>query len=139
MINFHDWMLEAVCRKVKNDFWYPPLEEKNPEQYYAVGRELCRRCPVWKDCLKTGIEERWGMWGGLTPLERTPLTPAGANKTAHKPHGSWIRYRQGCKCSACVEAHNKPVSKLNTSVLPSWDKPIDDVEILHFKLLSQDS
>lgn len=139
MITFHDWMLEGSCRKIKNDLWYPPLESSNPEQYYAVGRELCRRCPVWQQCLEAGISEKWGMWGGLTPSERTVFSPLGANRTATKPHGSWVRYRQGCKCSECTIAHSKQLPSIDTELLPSWDDSIEDIEMLHFKLLSQDS
>lgn len=139
MIQFHDWMQEAECRRIKNDLWYPPLDETNPDQYYAVGRELCKRCPVWESCLELGKSERWGMWGGLTPLERTVFSPNGANKTATKPHGTWVRYRQGCKCTECTEAHTKPLQGIDKSVLPRWEDTIENVETLHFRLLSQDS
>lgn len=135
-MDFRDWMEHALCRRKKNDFWYPPLEAKIPDQYYAIGREICHRCPVWKDCLDAGLDEKWGMWGGLTPQERLPLVDLTTKKQNYKPHGSWIRYRQGCMCSDCAEAHEKKQNTINMSVLPKWQDPIDDLEMLHFRLLS---
>lgn len=76
------------------------------------------------------------MWGGLTPNERNALHTTHAKANAYKPHGTWMRYRQGCTCSDCVDAHNKPTDPINVSVLPKWEEPIDDLEMLRFNLLS---
>ena len=138
-MKLHLWMEDALCRRIDNSFWYPPLDAPNPDSYYAIGRELCHRCPVWKDCLKTGTNETWGMWGGLTPQERTPLITKSPKPTALRPHGSWLRYRQGCRCSDCIDAHDKSTNSVNISVLPKWHEPIDDLELLRFSLLQDDN
>ena len=41
---------------------------------YAVA--ICLTCPVKYECRKHAIDndERWGVWGGLTPRERRPYT-----------------------------------------------------------------
>jgi hypothetical protein len=135
-MQLHEWMSDALCKKRNNIFWYPPLEAKVPEQYYSVGRELCHRCPVWQDCLDAGIDERWGMWGGLTPLERTVFSSVKPSASAHKPHGSWIRYRQGCQCRSCLEAHEKQHENINMNAIPFWEEPVEDLEMIHFNLLS---
>lgn len=137
-MKLHLWMEEALCKRIDNSFWYPPLDSSTPEAYYSIGRELCHRCPVWKDCLTAGINETWGMWGGLTPQERTVLFTNSPKPSAVRPHGSWMRYRQGCSCSDCLDAHNAPTNSVNASVLPRWHEPIDDLELLRFSLL-QDS
>ena len=135
-MQLHLWMEEASCRKRKNDFWYPPLDTDVPDNYYAIGREVCHRCPVWEKCLDAGIDEKWGMWGGLTPQERTVLITTNPKPSAIKQHGSWIRYRQGCRCSDCVEGNNQPTNKINMSVIPKHGEPVQDLEMLRFNLLS---
>ncbi|MFH9248198.1 WhiB family transcriptional regulator [Streptomyces lydicus] len=49
-------------------------------------KAVCAGCHALTSCLKTALanDERWGVWGGLTPNERWQLT--------HKD-GSWIDYR----------------------------------------------
>ena len=135
-MQLHLWMVNASCRKRKNDFWYPPLDTDVPDNYYAIGREVCHRCPVWENCLDAGIDEKWGMWGGLTPQERTVLTSDSPKASVIKQHGSWIRYRQGCRCNDCVEAHNQPTNEINMSVIPEHGELIQDLEMLRFNLLS---
>jgi hypothetical protein len=34
---------------------------------------VCAGCRVRLSCLEGGIEEQWGVWGGLTALERKRL------------------------------------------------------------------
>lgn len=42
------------------------------DSYYDEAREICNRCPVKEQCLQHALDnkERWGMWGGTTPIER---------------------------------------------------------------------
>lgn len=134
-MQLHLWMENAICRKKKNDFWYPPLDSDDPESYYAIGREICHRCPVWDKCLDAGIDEKWGMWGGLTPQERTAIVQSSPKPSILKPHGSWIRYRQGCRCSYCVDAHKQPSNKINMSIIPKWNEEVDDLQMLRFNLI----
>lgn len=134
-MKLHLWMEEALCKRIDNSFWYPPVDSPTPEAYYSIGRELCHRCPVWEECLETGKNEVWGMWGGLTPNERAVRFSSFSKPSAVRPHGSWMRYRQGCACSDCVDAHDKPTNSVNISVLPKWHEPIDDLELLRFSLL----
>ena len=41
----------------------------------SAARRVCGGCPVSAECLATALErgEKWGMWGGHTPLERQRL------------------------------------------------------------------
>jgi hypothetical protein len=115
-MQLHLWMEEASCRKRRNDFWYPPLDTDVPDNYYAIGREVCHRCPVWDKCLDAGIDEKWGMWGGLTPQERTVIVTT--------------------RCSDCIDGHNQPTNKININVIPKHGEPVQDLEMLRFNLLS---
>lgn len=126
------WRDKALCKGKHIDLWYPPLEADNQEEYYAVAREVCHACPVWRKCLNDGMSEQWGMWGGLTPLERTAFSKK-PKKTALKPHGTVTRYRQGCYCKKCVNV-NETVKQQNKdfSVVPTMqDKDFDLFTILY--------
>ena len=35
-----------------------------------TAREICLRCPVMDKCLKVGMFEEYGIWGGTTPQQR---------------------------------------------------------------------
>jgi WhiB family redox-sensing transcriptional regulator len=127
---------KALCTKRHIDLWYPPLDTDVPERYYTIAREVCKRCPVWRECLDEGIEERWGMWGGLTPQERTALNNPSPRPTVMKPHGTWTRYRQGCRCNECVDAEAKENEKINLDMIPYMTESLGDLEMLKYGLLS---
>jgi hypothetical protein len=43
----------------------------------AVAKRVCVGCPITAACLELGMDEEYGVWGGLTASERTALrTPA---------------------------------------------------------------
>jgi hypothetical protein len=58
-----DWWEDAICRNegIGPDLFFEPS--------YAVIR-VCRRCPVRLECLASGVDERYGVWGGFMPGER---------------------------------------------------------------------
>jgi hypothetical protein len=128
-----DWRQDALCLGKNQDIWYPPLESQSPEQYYAVGREICRACPVWELCLADSRGEKYGMWAGLTPRDRQG---AFENRETHlKMHG-WLRYRQGCRCEVCTKSHwsNTTGVKVNLSLIPSALEPLEDLDALRYGL-----
>lgn len=56
-----------------------------------VAREICDACPVQKPCLDNAmrVENGWiryGIWGGLTALERAELADRPAYDRRHNPH-----------------------------------------------------
>lgn len=130
-----DWRKESLCKNRHIDLWYPPLDTDVPENYYQIARLVCRQCPVWKECLDDGVEERWGMWGGLTPQERTALTSEHPKPTVMRPHGSWVRYRQGCRCAECVNAESEEIKEINIQEIPQMNTELTDLEMLKFRLL----
>jgi len=130
-----DWRQEALCLHKHQDFWYPPLESDVPEHYYAVAREVCKACPVWQECLEDSWEEKWGMWAGLTPKERQNAVDK--REMLLRPHGSWIRYRQGCRCRECTTEHTDKTNdvKVNMSKIPSMNEAVGDLSAVRYGLL----
>lgn len=53
---------------------YPENDEPH---LYEKARRVCEDCPVVGFCLEIGINEKWGMWGGLEPTARTKLAKSG--------------------------------------------------------------
>lgn len=129
------WRDEALCKGKHIDLWYPPLDASNQDEYYAVAREVCHACPVWRKCLNDGMNEQWGMWGGLTPLERSIFNKK-PRKTALKPHGTVTRYRQNCYCKKCVSANeaSKKQNK-NIDVVPNMEDRDFDLFTILYQLL----
>lgn len=66
---YMDWASQAACRQstgIAN--WFS--EYGSPE--FEAARTICRRCPVRLLCLEEAlaVEERFGIWGGLSAVER---------------------------------------------------------------------
>lgn len=67
-----NWEL-AECKGMYTDLFYRVEEERNSDAYQYINavREICARCPLWKECLQYAYQhERFGVWGGMTSLER---------------------------------------------------------------------
>jgi len=125
----HAWQGSALCIGKNLDFWYPPLESDEPEQYYAIAREVCNICPVWIECLNAGKTEIWGMWGGLTPIERSVFKEK-PKKTALRLHGTAPRYRQGCRCDICTKVHTAVAKEIkDITIIPGYRVPSSTVDL----------
>lgn len=82
------WQDEGECNGHDQKLWYPNIFDAegaewfddgtiweafgDTSEYYDEARTLCEACPVKDQCLLHALEnkERFGMWGGLTPIER---------------------------------------------------------------------
>jgi WhiB family redox-sensing transcriptional regulator len=69
------WRSEAACRGLSVELFFPGPGEGNGrvnETHYFVGKTVCARCPVRRECLDYAGEHAIldGLWGGLTPRER---------------------------------------------------------------------
>jgi hypothetical protein len=67
-----DWD-QAECRGIYTDLFYSVEEERSNSAYYFIDavRTTCARCPIWEKCLTYAFNhEDFGVWGGLTSLER---------------------------------------------------------------------
>lgn len=62
------------CQLADPDIWFTPSSE-------AVAVEACRQCPARDACLRAAMDaegtartsSRFGVWGGLTPMQRSAL------------------------------------------------------------------
>lgn len=64
------WMLQASCRGVNPDLFYPERGESTKE-----AKGVCAGCPVRLECLEYAIahNERFGIWGGKSERERRAI------------------------------------------------------------------
>lgn len=63
---------ETPCMAYPDAFFN---DESERSKYY-IARSLCHSCPIRLQCLEYAItnEERFGLWGGLSPRERMGLS-----------------------------------------------------------------
>lgn len=78
MIELHPWMDDAACKDEPPDTFFPPSEgnrQDTPDHpMWERGKAICAGCPVVDDCLAYAVRnEKYGLWGGLTPAERSAL------------------------------------------------------------------
>jgi hypothetical protein len=118
-----DWRSDALCLGKHSDYWFPPLFG-NRQAYIAYGRMVCERCPVWAPCLQSGENEVHGMWGGLSNRER------GSSPSVLHRHGSWQRYRQGCRCSECHDAEHGYKRPINLGQITGNMDEMPEPEVL---------
>lgn len=128
----YNWRRDALCYGKLADLWFPPNDKTNRLSYSDIGVMICEQCPVWEQCLEDGLEELWGVWGGLTPKERSVLVLGGGQ---FAQHGSVVRYRQGCRCSECYEAETEPKLPININAIPCHGEPLPKPEELLQKVL----
>lgn len=64
------WQAEALCAQTDPDSFFP---EQGASAHEA--KRVCAYCPVRSDCLEYALanDERFGIWGGLSELERRRL------------------------------------------------------------------
>jgi WhiB family redox-sensing transcriptional regulator len=66
------WRLEAGCRWVDPDLFFPISVSGRGGEQADRAREVCARCPVRSECLGFALRTRQmhGVWGGTTAEER---------------------------------------------------------------------
>lgn len=66
-------LTKGLCREVGVQLFYPE-DGGSGTDIYMLARTICNRCEVRQECLEWALRhEDWGMWGGLTPVERKRL------------------------------------------------------------------
>lgn len=66
------WMDQAACKGMPVELFY---QERGQTGYHVdiPVREACSRCPVQQECLESGMNEEFGIWGGTTQKDRRVL------------------------------------------------------------------
>ncbi|MCL6091835.1 MAG: WhiB family transcriptional regulator [Actinobacteria bacterium] len=71
------WQSHAACRGMGAETFFPAEGLRTSsavERFYAnLKKAFCDNCPVCSQCLAAGLDEAWGLWGGLSPVERRRL------------------------------------------------------------------
>jgi WhiB family redox-sensing transcriptional regulator len=69
-----EWRERAACIGAPHEVFFP-IERKFTTRTWAKARAICATCEVREQCLAVALsvdvsEDRWGMFGGMTPSER---------------------------------------------------------------------
>lgn len=82
------WLEHRACASYPKRHWYPESDRRDAYEY---ARAICNTCPVKAQCLKEAerLEERFGMWGGLTPRERGVAPLARTTMTRVPARSPW--------------------------------------------------
>jgi WhiB family redox-sensing transcriptional regulator len=63
------WMDFAACKGADPEIFFA---ETNWQENHEIARSYCRKCTVYKNCMKFAIDNdiNHGIWGGLSPSQR---------------------------------------------------------------------
>lgn len=72
------WQAFAACQGEAGSVFYPPIKAERKAVRLArekQAKSVCQTCTVRAECLDTALthNERYGIWGGLTDVERRRL------------------------------------------------------------------
>ena len=70
-----NWQPRALCRGNHSHLFFPPstFERKDERERREMrAKAICKACPVKGNCLESAVDirEPYGIWGGLTEVER---------------------------------------------------------------------
>lgn len=68
------WQGHAACRGMNSEVFFVPPNVRGPalREREAHAKNICAACPVQRACREHALNvgEPYGIWGGLTPVER---------------------------------------------------------------------
>lgn len=73
------WVEQARCREIGDLIFFPPDDKPVARNFYTEAKKVCHKCEVRLQCLDYGLEERYGVWGGTSPVERNILRETAKN------------------------------------------------------------
>ena len=104
------WSERALCRQIDADVFFPERDDDaTPRaEKVATAKAVCALCPARNQCLQAALDinERFGVWGGLTTRERDRLQ---GTKPSRPP-----RILMPCGTSAAARRHarqNEPIDE----------------------------
>lgn len=67
------WQQDAHCTQSDPELWYPDKGRSTLD-----AKTICTACPVRAECLDYAVDthQRFGVWGGLSEIERRRLPAA---------------------------------------------------------------
>lgn len=99
-----DWADRAACRDSDLATFFPPVGNRST---YLMAVAICQDCPVRLACLDYAVSNRiqFGVWGGMNEARRRKVAGKGRRSRWPMPAHGASRYRRGCRCDECREAH----------------------------------
>lgn len=76
------WAELGACRDAPGVDFYPEPKSRKGAKEAERAKAVCAGCPVRQACRRGGMDERFGIWGGLTETERGRL------RNARRPHAA---------------------------------------------------
>jgi hypothetical protein len=67
---------QLPCSNYPDAFFYDDETQSRGKRWnYQIAKELCSLCPIRVQCLDYALaaDEDYGVWGGLSPVERRQL------------------------------------------------------------------
>lgn len=96
----------AACRAADPALFFPEGREtetmKEAREEAAVA--VCATCPVIEQCRSHGMDEVWGVWGGLTEADRARMRRARLKPPAPTV-APVVKEERGCKYDGCQSRH----------------------------------
>jgi WhiB family transcriptional regulator, redox-sensing transcriptional regulator len=111
------WFLQAACLGSPAEIFFPTFVDGDGNEvlddgtifesygdtteFYEEARTICTACPVMLECRQYAMEnrERFGMWGGQTPIERRRVERSERRQRLH------IRRRAEAIAAAAADSH----------------------------------
>lgn len=110
------WMPQAACKGMD-----PNLFFAGPGEDVDQARHVCWECPVIEQCRDYGIDEKFGVWGGLSGKERRQLRfgRRPLPDINHGTNGGYMAHlRRGERpCDTCRAAHQADKSERRSKAI----------------------
>lgn len=118
---FHHWQAAGLCATDYDPDFFFDISEKD-HNAAAAAKSVCAGCTIRERCLDAAMlaDEEYGIWGGMTPLEREEYRPMwermnggrGAVRTQRKKtgiviHDPSIQRRYAARLKAAQECRRK--------------------------------
>lgn len=84
MRDLPDWMDDRACRYLDPAKFDASAGEQPITARVLSAKATCRACPVRVECQEFGMNEDFGVYGGLAPIERKRLREDRANAARRK-------------------------------------------------------
>jgi WhiB family transcriptional regulator, redox-sensing transcriptional regulator len=116
-----DWIDQAACRHSNLATFFPAVGDRRA---YLNAVAVCEMCPVRRQCLDYAVANRikFGVWGGLNEDRRRKLRNPQRARRPMPAHGPG-RYRKGCRCDECREAHRIESIRYREAAAVRTDRP----------------
>lgn len=85
-----NWMNQAACTGIDVNVFYPNPRDGGVISELAAA--LCATCPVKTQCTQYGLTDEHGIYGGLTPAQRSKQRGWNPRRTitVQRPHADYV-------------------------------------------------